>query len=120
LSPGSSFDVMIDGIKAGTVELTPKTAAGGSAKFNLPKGFRGRDPMVLTFRAHLDVSPVECNRRPEDEPWLELSGDSTMEITPSRIQVRDLRHFNPLFLRDNFLRRAAFLVPRDFSLEELR
>jgi len=119
LAPGSWVDVLVDGLTAGTIQLTPKNAVGGSAKVTLPKGFAGRDPMLLTFRAHLDVPPVDCNRRQEDEPWLVVAGDSTLEISASPMQVHSLNQFNRLLLRDRFLRRAAFLVPRDLSFAEL-
>jgi hypothetical protein len=119
LNPGSWVDVMVDGIKAGTIELTPKNAASGSAKVALPKGFSGRDPMMLTFRAHLDLSPSECDQRKEDEPWLVISGDSTLETSPALMQVHGLNQFGRLLLRDSFLRRAAIVTPRVLSLEEL-
>jgi len=86
----------------------------------LPKGLGGRDPMTLTFRAHLDVPPVECDQRKEEEPWLIVSGDSTLETTPSPAQVHALSEFRRVLLRDSLLRRAAFLVPKNLSLEELR
>jgi hypothetical protein len=120
LAPGSWLDVMLDGRKAGTIELTPKTASGASVRVPMPKGFAGRDPMLLTFRAHLDVPPVACNQRKEDEPWLLISGDSALESVPSLMRVQGLNQYNRLLLRDSFLRRAALLVPGELSPEELR
>ena len=120
VSPGSWLEVLVNGLNAGTIELTPKTAAAGSARVTLPKGLGGRDPMMLTFRAHFETEPVECAQRREDEPWLIVSGDSTLETTPSLIEVHSLSRFSRLLLRDSFLRRAALLVPRDLSLDEVR
>src|SRR5947207_13835860 len=75
--------------------------------------------MLLTFRAHLGLPPSECDQRKEDEPWLVISGNSTLETSPALLQVRGLNQFGRLFLRDSFLRRAAVLAPRDASLAEL-
>ncbi|HXT40720.1 MAG TPA: cellulose biosynthesis cyclic di-GMP-binding regulatory protein BcsB [Candidatus Angelobacter sp.] len=120
LIPGSSLEMLVNGIKAGTVELAADTAAAGFTDVSLPGGLSGRDPMTLTFRARLDVASVECDARKEEEPWVAVSGDSELQTTPSLTRVQDLSQAGRLLLRDSFLRRAAFLVPENPSREELR
>jgi hypothetical protein len=120
VSPGSWLEVFVNGTRAGTIELNSATAAGGSAQVALPSGLGGRDPMTLTFRARLDVGPVDCAQRNEDEPWLIVSGDSTLQTTSSPMPVRGLHQVSRLLVSDSFLRRTALLVPAELSLDELR
>jgi hypothetical protein len=120
LTPGSSLELLVNGVKAGTVELSANTAVAGSADITLPGGLGGRDPMTLTFRARLDVARVDCDAREEDEPWLAVSGDSALQTTPSLMRVQNLSQAGRFLLRDSFLRRAALLVPENLSREELQ
>jgi len=120
VSPGSSLEVLVNGTRAGIVDLTPGTAMGGSARVSLPKGLAGRDPMLLTFRVLMDVPPLDCDQRKEDEPWLLISASSSLDIVPSLARVDSLGQIGRLFLRDSFLRRAALLAPANLSLAEAR
>jgi Bacterial cellulose synthase subunit len=49
-----------------------------------------------------------------------LSGDSTLETAPAPVRITGLHQVHQFLVRDSFLRKAAFLVPRNLSLQELQ
>lgn len=116
----SHLEVLVNGLSAGRVSLNGENHRPSEARLALPKNVPGRDPMLVGFRAVLDSADLRPEDPLEEQLWVTLSGDSTLESTVVALQIQDLSQCNQALARDSFLRRAAFLVPADAGLEDLK
>lgn len=119
VGPRSFLEVLLNGIRLGTVALTPDNALAGEAELPVPKGVIGQDPMSLAFRAHLDPGRAGCAEPPGEEAWVRIDGGSSLEITPGPVPMRDFQEIDHVLTRDRRLMRAAFAVPASATLTEL-
>lgn len=121
LEKTSAFEVRLNDAMIGGVALAPDNAGPVRVRLPIPEGIAGRDPSLLTVSGYLDIGGVDCAHRHEERAWLNVSGESVVNIQSSRIRLDDLSKLNQLCLRDAFLRRAAILVPEtpDFQRNEL-
>jgi hypothetical protein len=112
------LEVLINGNSVGNIPLTPENASSTVVKVPLPPNLPGRDPMIVTLRASLDVGAEGA--RGEEEAWVTVSGDSTLETITEPIRINGLHQAHQFLVRDTFLRKAAFVVPENVSLEEIQ
>jgi hypothetical protein len=120
LEDRSWLEVMLNGASIGRLPLRQESAASSFAHVPLPEGLPGRDPMVLSFRANLDLAQVQCEPAKEEQAWLTILGTSTLETTVEPIPVDGLNQIQAFLLADAFGRKAAFAVPASPSLEQVR
>jgi hypothetical protein len=116
----SLLEVLVNGERVGSVGLISENASPTEAKIPLPKGLAGRDPMLLTFRASLEPAGTEGEQLTGEQAWVTISGDSSLETAAATAKIDGLNQIGRVLLRDNFLRRAAFLLPANASLEEVQ
>ena len=114
----SSLEVLVNGVRAGRVALMAENASPTTIKVPLPERLPSRDPMIVTLRATLKGGAE--NRGVEDELWVTVSGDSTLEAATDPIRITGLHQVHQFLVRDPFLRKAAFVVPQNLSWEELQ
>jgi hypothetical protein len=121
LVPGaSSFEVLVNGSSIGTASLEPDNAASGSAVLPLPSGLRGRDPMMLTFRATLALPEADCNQLTNAQAWLDIGANSVIESGAAPVRVENLNQLQEMLLAERFARKAAYAVPAGPSLDQVR
>jgi hypothetical protein len=111
LEKTSAFEVRLNDAMIGGVALAPDNAGPVRVRLPIPEGIAGRDPSLLTVSGYLDIGGVDCAHRHEERAWLNISGESVVDIPSSRLRLDDLSKLNQICLRDAFLRRAAILVP---------
>jgi hypothetical protein len=68
---------------------------------------------LMTVSSYLDIGSVDCAHRNEERAWLNISGETVVDLRTTPLKIDDLSRLNQLCLRDAFLRRAALLVPED-------
>ena len=121
LDKTSAFEARLNDMVLGSVALTPSNSGAVKQRFAIPAGIAGRDPSLLTVSSYLDIGSVDCAHRNEERAWLNLSGDSVVDLRTVPLKINDLSRLNLLCLRDAFLRRTALLVPEspDFNRNEL-
>lgn len=121
LDKTSAFEARLNDMVIGSVALTPDNTGPVKQRFAIPQGIAGRDPSLLTVSSYLDIGSVDCAHRNEERAWLNISGESVVDIRTVPLEINDLSRLNLLCLRDAFLRRAALLVPEtpDFNRNEL-
>jgi hypothetical protein len=117
---GTWLDVLVNGEAIGRWKPGGETGRLNAVTFDLPAGLKGRDPMVLGFRAHLDVGPVSCEDEVEELAWLNLGGHSTLEFSAVPVAAGGLGAIEEALLRDAFMRKAAILLPWEPSLRDIR
>ena len=121
LDKTSAFETRLNDTVLGSVALMPSNSGPVKHRFAIPAGIAGRDPSLLSVSSYLDIGSVDCAHRNEERAWLNISGDSTVDIRTVPLKINDLSRLNLLCLRDAFLRRTALLVPEspDFNRNEL-
>ena len=113
LDKTSAFEARLNDQVLGSVALTPSNSGPVKHRLAIPAGIAGRDPSLLTVSSYLDIGTVDCAHRNEERAWLNIAGDSLVDIRTTPLKINDLSRLNLLCLRDAFLRRAALLVPED-------
>jgi hypothetical protein len=111
LEKTSAFEVRLNDTMIGGVALAPDNAGPVRVRLPIPEGIAGRDPSLLTVSGYLDIGGVDCAHRHEERAWLNISGESVVDIQSARLPIDDLSNLNQICLRDAFLRRVAVLVP---------
>jgi hypothetical protein len=117
LEKTSAFDVRLNDVVIGSVALTPQNAASTRQRLVIPAGITGRDPSTLSVSSYLDIGLVDCAHRNEERAWIDLSGNSTINLAFTSLTINDLSRLGMICLRDAFLRRAAILIPAENSPE---
>ena len=116
----SVLEILLNGMRVATLPVDPAGASAGPVRLPLPRGLPGRDPMNLIFRARLDLGEVDCAERQEENAWVTISADSTIEANLEPSPMEGLNQVQQFLLGDPFARQAAFLVPASPSLEQVR
>ena len=116
----SWLEVLVNDASVATLPLGAQIASSGSVKVPLPRGLDCRDPMNLTFRATLNLGAVDCAGREEENAWVKISGDSTIETVLEAASFERLSQLQQFLLTDRFGRQAAYVVPASPSLEQVR
>ena len=116
----SALEVLVNGTPIATMPLGIPTSSVAAVELPLPRGLAGRDPMNLTLRARLDLGDVDCEQRGEENAWVKISGDSSLEASLEPVPVAGLNQVQRFLLADRFARKAAFLVPAGPTLEQVR
>jgi hypothetical protein len=111
LDKTSALEVRLNDTVIGGVALTPENTGPIHQRIAIPAGIAGRDPSVITVSSYLDIGGVDCAHRHEERAWLNLSGDSVVDLQTSRLKIDDLSNLNQICLLDPFLRRAVLIVP---------
>lgn len=114
----SNLEVLVNGVRAAIVPLNDENASAANVKVPLPEKLPSRDPMIVTLHALLETGREGGTR--EEEAWVTISGDSTLETTTEPVRITGVHQVHQLLVRDNSLRKSAFLVPYESSLEELQ
>lgn len=117
LEKTSAFDVRLNDVVIGSVALTPQNAASTRQRLIIPAGITGRDPSTLSVSSYLDIGLVDCAHRNEERAWIDLGGNSTINLAFTSLTINDLSRLGMICLRDAFLRRAAILIPAENSPE---
>jgi hypothetical protein len=117
LEKTSAFDVRLNDVVIGSVALTPQNAASTRQRLVIPAGITGRDPSTLSVSSYLDIGLVDCAHRNEERAWIDLGGNSTINLAFTSLTINDLSRLGMICLRDAFLRRAAILIPAENSPE---
>jgi hypothetical protein len=117
LEKTSAFDVRLNDVVIGSVALTPQNAASTRQRLFIPAGITGRDPSTLSVSSYLDIGLVDCAHRNEERAWIDLGGNSTINLASTSLIINDLSRLGMICLRDAFLRRAAILIPAENSPE---
>ena len=113
LDKTSAFEARLNDAVIGSVALAPENSGRMKQRLAIPAGIAGRDPSLLTVSSYLDIGSVDCAHRNEERAWLNISGDTIVDIRTTPLKIDDLSRLNLLCLRDAFLRRTALLVPEE-------
>jgi Bacterial cellulose synthase subunit len=116
----STLEVLVNGSRVGQVALTPENAASSTATVPLPAGLPTRDPMIVTLRCDLPAGDPPGSKTSDGEAWVSIASGSTLEANLAPLEVTGLHQINQWLVRDRFLRKAAFLLPLNSSVEELQ
>jgi hypothetical protein len=117
LEKTSAFEVTLNDRLVGSVDLPPQNSETVKHRMTIPAGIPGLDPSLITVSSYMDIGSVDCAHRAEERAWLNISGESQVQIKTSPLRIEDLSRLNLICLRDAFLRRAAIIVPSEPSLE---
>ena len=117
LEKTSAVEVRLNDVVIGSIALTPQNSSGSRQRLLIPAGITGRDPSRLSVSSYLDIGIVDCAHRNDERAWLDLGGNSTVDIRSAPVLINDLSRLGILCLRDAFLRRAAIVVPAESSPE---
>jgi len=113
LDKTSAFEARLNDAVIGSIALAPENSGRMKQRLAIPAGIAGRDPSLLTVSSYLDIGSVDCAHRNEERAWLNISGDTIVDIRTTPLKIDDLSRLNLLCLRDAFLRRTALLVPEE-------
>ena len=113
LEKASAFEARLNDAVLGSVALAPNNSGAVKQRLSIPAGIVGRDPSLMTVSSYLDIGSVDCAHRNAERAWLNISGETVVDLRTTPLKIDDLSRLNLLCLRDAFLRRAALLVPED-------
>jgi hypothetical protein len=111
LAKTSAFQVLLNDTPVGGVSLDAGNTGPSRRRMAVPAGISGRDPSLLAVSSYLDIGSTDCAHRTNERAWVDISGDSLIDLRTAPIEIGDLRKLDRILLRDAFLRRAALIVP---------